>query len=573
MSARSELEELRRLDELEAKAAKKTSPAPDPTDGNSFLENTREGYGGATTMLGRQLGNLLLGSDSDATDERNGRLVQTRKTRPESFISKESIAEQRRLDKPLMDTGGGKVGAFTADMVNTAPLAAVGKGAQLLRGATEAAPTLLRTLGRAAGSAPGRAALEGAVSGGIASDPGEREAGALGGGAIGGGLGTGGRILKRSLEGIVKPSADAEMLRTVAAQHGIDPELPIAQAANDKGLSGAVKYFYNTLLPLIPGAPRALKKSEGDAQAKFRELAMREASPVGSELPVNPGSNVHDSMSAIGDAFNKEYADTIESYAFNTPKPGDFMRHLKGRFPNMDDTTLKEVSDAADATVSRYASGGKSIGGDNLVRARTALAELGRAEKGSATGQGFHAAQEMLDNVVRNELKQGGSPQNLADLERYEALETPWKNFLRVQNAGARAAAPKGEFSAKELKKSVQKFSTDRQLARGEAPLQDIADIGIDTLGQKTRYPGFIEKSLAWGGLGAGGLLGSLPAAVAVMGGARALASKTTQKGLMGQLDSQKTLAEYLRQHPMELLRSGVRGGITRQAGVEDDAS
>lgn len=574
MSARSELAELRRLDELEARVSRRPAPkeeAPNPTEGNSFLENAREGYGGATTMLGRQLGNLLFANDSDAVDERGGRLVQTRKTRPESFISKESIAEQRNLDKPLMDTGGGKVGAFTAGMVNTAPLAVAGKAAQVMGGAARGAPGLLAKAGSALASAPGRAAVEGALSGGIASDPGERLEGAVGGGAGGGLISAGGRALKRTLQGIVKPSADAEMLRTVAAQHGIDPEMTISQAADDKGLSGMVKHFYNTLLPLVPGAPNALKRGEENAAGKFRELALREASPEGTALPDAAGTHVHDSMAAIGDAFQKEYKDTIKQYAFNAPKAGEFETRLKAKFPNIDDTSLAEVSDAADAIVSRYAKGGV-LDGDNLIRAKTDLANLGRAAKGSRTGQGFAESQGLLDDLVRTELRQGGNPQNIADLERYESLEQPWKNFMRVQNAAAKSDSPQGEFTAKELKKSIQKLSSDRELARGEAPLQDVADIGVKTLGQKSRYPGFIEKSLAWGGLGAGSILLS-PAGLTVPVAARALAGQTAQKGLMGQLDSQKAIIEYLRKHPSELLRSGVRGGITRQFGAEDNAT
>lgn len=579
MTPKEELEALRkqkRLVELEAKAARapprpaaQPQPAYNPTEGNSFGRNAVEGYGARTVGLGRRLAHALA---PEGMRYQEGRLAPTNdgSIPPDKFYSKEAIAEQDRLDAPLNATAGGKIGGFTADFVNTLPAAAVGKGAQIVGKAAESGPAVVRALGRALGSRAGQAGVEGFTVGKATADPENDQA--VKSAVLGSTLSLLGKTGGRLTRGLVKPSAEAEMLQTVAAQHGMDPELPLSQYADSSGLSGMVKKGYNTFLPLIPGAPNALKRGEDNAANKFRELSLREAAPAGTVLPDAPGTHIHDSMSAIGNAFEKEFKDTIKSYSFNVPAQGDFATYVKSKLPNIDSTTLANVSDAAEGIIKRYSSGGKVLDGDNLIRAKTELARLGREAVDERTGQALQHTQEMLDDVVRNELKQGSVPQNLADLERYEALETPWKNFTRVQGAAAKASAPKGEFTAKELKSSVLKRSTERQLARGEAPMQDIADIGMSTVGQGNRYPGFLEKAAAWGLTGGAGILGSPLASAGLIAGARTAASQPAQKALTGRLASQKAIADLLRRYPetATLLGTGARGAAVRQFGEED---
>lgn len=545
-----------------------TAPEPsfDPTTGMSTGEKLRAGIGSGMARMARGATNLVL---PDAIT-------------PE-WASDESIAEAKRLESPLMKTGAGQGGQLIGEIAATLPAGTAVRGAQAAMLASRAPALLARTLAsRLAG-----AGAEGAIAGAVSADPGKRSEGAAEGALVSGLMDRGGAVLGRALKGLVKRSPEAEKLEQIADLHGADVQLPLARAASDEGMvSPLIKFVYDKVLPNLPGAEGALKRQGDRAQAQFREIAMKEAAPGGAGssspgfsggLPLTTarapgaGMNMRTSMKDIQDAFAREYADTVKSYAFNQPSAQDFAQRLVKQFPNIDQEALDTVVGTFDKLNNRYARGGV-LDGDNLIRMKSDLANLGRSADNDRIGQSLYQAQEFLDDVVRAELRQGNNPVNLQDLQRYEDLAEPWKNFLRVQKATARSKNPEGQFTPQELSRSVKTLANDKELARGTAPMQEFSSLGERTVGVPAHNPSWYERAATLATMGGIGALGGPLGVGATIGGARVAASPTVQKALMGTTDSQRALVRALRRHAGAARRIGsaARGGAAAEVAQDE---
>lgn len=567
MDSRQELEELRRLDELEMKAAGTKKPAAskptvyDPTEGMSTMAKLGAGF---DTGLMRGVRGSLNAADALGRAMPQNALRETMLRRagvpvehnvPE-FAQTPQIQEADKLADPLMRTGAGLVGGIGGEVAATAPAGVVGKSVSAAQGAARAVPVLGRAL--AARMVPSMA--EGSVQAAVTGDPEERLKNAGEGAVWGAGGHYLGRALKRLWGGLVKKSAEAELMETIAQQHGTDLKLPLSQAASDEGISGILKTIYGKVLPLIPGSAGKLGKQEAESASKFREIALKEAAPEGATLLPNAGDEVHSTVEHIGQAFDNAYTNTIKSYAFNAPKAGAFKSTITGNMPNVPAGTLDEISEAADKIMAKYTKNGVLDGAD-LMRAKNDLTRLAsRADDDAAAA--YEAAQGHLDDLVRTELRQGNKASNLKDLETYEGLQEPWKKFQRVVRAAARTGETGGKFGAKDLKNSVRSMSDEKIVAQGKAPLQDLSEVGQETVGKGARYPGFVEKTLAWGGLGGLGLLGSPAGAAGLYFAGKAAGSPRTQKALLGEYGMQQALINALRNNPdaARYLGSGLRG-------------
>lgn len=569
MAARDELEQLRRLRELEARVPKKAAPqepAYDPTEGMSGGEKLRAGIGSGMARMARGATNLVL---PDAIT-------------PE-WASDESIAEAKKRDAPLGGTGAGMAGQLVGDTAATLPLGSLVRGGQATLLASRAPALLVRALaGRLGG-----VGLEGGLVGAVSADPGSGAGGALEGATTGMITDKLGRGLFRAMKGLVKRTPEAIRLEDIADLHGANVDLPLSQSASDEGImSPAIKFIYDKVLPNIPGSEGALKRQGQKAQTQFREIAMKEAAPGGAGssapgfsggLPLTTGkaqgagTRMRGSMKEIQDAFEQEYADTVKAYAFNQPDTAGFAQRLIKEFPNIDQEALDKVTDTFDKLSTRYSRGGV-LDGDNLVRMKADLANLGRESSNDRIGASYYQAQEFLDDVVRSELKAGNKPANLRDLQRYEDLATPYKNFLRVQKATARSAHPEGEFNPQELTGAVKKLANDRELAKGTAPMQEYASLGQRTVGQGTHNPTWYERAATLGAMGGLGALTSPLAVGATMLGARVAASPKVQKALMGTTDTQRAIVDALRRNPRTVqgIGSAIRGGAAAEVAEDE---
>lgn len=560
MAARDELEKLRRLQELEARigSAKKPTAAEKPAPEGGVLKRFGQGIADRADVNVRKILNLEHDLGRGMLNLAGADMPDLKSSNP---ISTEAIRAREAESAPVAGTTAGTAGGVVADLAMTAPLGVIGKGME----AVSAARGMPRVFGQVLGSRPAQAAVEGGVAGMTAADPEARGEGIREGATTGAVLERGGRLLGRTLEGLVRRTPEAQALEQVADLHQADVRLPLATAASDEGLiSPFMKFVYGKVLPNLPGAEGSLNRQAQRARTQFREIAMKEGAPGGmgntgagyaAGLPLSTGKqsgageNVRVSMKDIQNAFEKEYGDTIKSYSFNQPNTADFAARLQQQFPNIDDTTLNGIAQTFDSLSTRYSKNGV-LDGDNLVRMKSQLAKLGREAGDERVGQSFYQAQEFLDDVVRQELRVGGNPQNLKDLQRYEDLAQPWKNFVRVQKAAARSKDPEGMFTPQELSRAVKASASDRELARGTAPMQELSSLGERTVGQEVHKPTYIERMLTMATLGGAGALGGIPGVAALYGAGRTAASPVVQDALMGTTDMQRALTEALRKRP-----------------------
>lgn len=579
MPGRDELEQLRkqkRLRELETRiSSAKAAPPAEPAKETSAFHRFGQGMADRLTINANKLVNLehTMGRKMlDAVGLGDYQLPAT------SQFSAEGIRAQEEAAKPVADTTAGTVGSIAADAIMTAPLGVVGRGMQ--------AGQNLPVVGRLLGNRTAQAAVEGGLAGAMTADPGERGGDIARGAAFGSAMERGGRLLGRTMEGLVKRSPDAKAIDDLADLHGTQVRLPLATAASDEGvISPLAKFLYGKVIPALPGTSGTLGRQSQRAGAQLREIAMKEAAPggMGSTSPgyagglpmttakqTGAGSNVRMSMKDIQDAFQREYATTIKSYSFNQPQVQDFANYLQQRFPNIDNSTLTSVAKNFDGLMQRYSKGG-ILDGDNLVRAKSELARFGREATNDRVGQSYYQAQEFLDEVVKRELSQGGNFQNMVDLQRYLDLAEPWKNFQRVQRATARSKDPDGMFTPQELMRSVKAMSGDAELARGTAPMQELAALGEKTVGRAADPPSFLERGITWSTLAAAGLLGGPGTTAGLWAAGRAASSPAVQDILMGTTSTQKALVDAMRKRPMTKRMLGADIRNTAAAEVADD--
>lgn len=452
-----------------------------------------------------------------------------------SYATDEAINSQDVTDNPLAQTTKGAVGqAVGQTAVSSAITAPIGGAGGVGTGGR----VLMRTLTHPAT----RAGIEGAVGGLAAAAPDQQGAGAAKGAAISA-LGERGlSVLGRTMGGLVKKSEAAKNLEHVVGQHGEEIFVPISQAGDeDEAFSRLVKLAYAEGLPLVPGVKSQLKRQAGKAEEDIRGIALREGTPDGVRLPADAGANVGQNIGTLKKGFDDAYDQTIKSYVFNVSPTfkDEVIARIKAELPEADATTIEKAADEADKLMQRFSSGRPGIEGGNLLNVKNELGamvgKVSRPEKGA-----FEVAQDHVDDIIQQELRQGNSAPNIADLDRFNNLREPYRHFVGLRKAARAARARKGNFTMDQLARNA---SDPGQL--------DLAN----QAGAVTRNPvagtSFAGRSL----VGAGGLLtaaatAGLPTAAGILVGGNLLATKTVQKALLGDTVSQRVITKMVRDNP-----------------------
>lgn len=143
MTEREELEALRRMAELEAKAGVSPEPMISPTDDMSGPERFLAGVGKGFVDLGRGAGQML------------------------GMVDQSEIDEARKLDAPLMQTGSGIAGNIVGGIAAAAPTMFI-PGANSVGGAAAVGGALNALQPTAEGESRTKNALTGAALGGAA---------------------------------------------------------------------------------------------------------------------------------------------------------------------------------------------------------------------------------------------------------------------------------------------------------------------------------------------------------------------------------------------------------------------
>jgi hypothetical protein len=467
------------------------------------------------------------------------------------FIGDKAIKEQEAVDKPLDSQPGAGVGRFMGEM-------AVTPGIPGSRMASKGGGVLTRALGARAGVR----ALEGATNAMQYADPEQAGAAATTGGVLGMALGRVGDVAGRLGRGIVKKSDAAQHLEHVAAQNGEAMHLPLSLSADKKDpISAAVGGVYRNVAPMIPFVGGRLEGQRDKARTQIRDIALREASPTGLALTPDELAITDDALGKISKEFIQQYDNTVKSYAFNVPS--DLTKQLESRIrggrPNVDKTTLGKTTKDIQDIFDRFSDKSGQITGDNLLFAKREISEL---IKGAKTHErdAYIAGTKWIDDHIVNEMSQGNSKTNIADLKKYLELAEPWKAKIAAEKAAK--GSPRGEFGPEKL------FAASRP----GTPMRELGRAGSQVLGDKATRQSLEGKILGGALLGGIGAYMSPVAAGALAGGGHVLANKSTQRLLTGDTAAQKATIEFLRKYPQtKNLPSYLRRATTAEVGDEYD--
>lgn len=465
------------------------------------------------------------------------------------WASDENIQEMDKRDSHLPLSG-----KLIGNAASTAPLSG---GISSALGAGSRAAGAGSALGRTLASPWARTAVEGGTQGAIFADPDEQGEGAAGGAVLGTvlrGLGKGGG---RILRGLVEKSEAAKGLEQLAAQHGEEIFTPLSQAASDEGLiSPLAKGFYKEALPIVPSVKGQIEKQSAQAADKLRGIAARESAPTGTPVPGDAGKRPLETARYLKDQFDEAYDQTVKSYAFNVPKniEADVAAKIKALADpktTVNKTTVDKIGAEVAALIKQLSSGKSSIDGQNLLSVKRELSDLAKQARGFEKPH-YLAADKWIDEIIETELKQGGSKQNLADLARYQELTPAYRAYIPFGKSAEANADKEGRFL----------FRTLANKAKNSPEQQHLGQLGAATLDKPATSSSLVGKILggaATGGAGIGAFMAPL-ATASVIGGGRALASKSVQKALMGDTKIQKMIAEILRKNPTLARRVGQFG-------------
>lgn len=539
---------------------------PEPAESSSWDENTQ------SYMPNIDVGNTLAGIGSGMTRTMKGignveskilehlpfggkqisGVLKAAANAGGNDITDAGLDAQDEIDKALHNTQSGRIGQNVGSTV-------VGMGATGPAGAEIGTGSALARVGLPMA----RSALEGGMQGAAVAPSQEQGQGAALGAAVGGGLSAVGQTGGRLISGLVKKSQAAKDLEQLAGQSGKEMFLPLSQAAEDSGISGKVGNAYRTALPLLPGAMGPIVKQEDAAQAVFRQMALDEADPTGASIAANASKDPYQARKVLRDAFDNSYRSTVGSYSFNVPT--DFKKQvadeIQANMPNVDKTTLDKVSEALDKEMRRYASGNPIIDGENLLNAKKGSVTLGKKLSNPVERQAAEHGVQAFDNLIEDELTQGNSPSNIADLGKFQGLKEPASAFSQVSKAISASKTDSGRFTPAQLLRA----SDD------SGPVYHLANSAQEVLGQPAVKPDTAGRVLAYSLGGLGGYKNPLLLGAALVG-ANGLASRTAQRALMGDLKAQQALQKLLDDHPDMAAAVGttVRAIAAQQAGEDN---
>lgn len=418
-----------------------------------------------------------------------------------------------------------------------------GSALKVLGSAGKAAPYIARIL-KAAQGPVGQGAIVGGTTGAAMATPGQQGSQGLSGAALGAGLGLALPSLARLGTGLIQKSPEAEILQTIARQHGDELFVPAGQAADPRGdmATRAGRVFYREVSPIIPGVSGMVEKQSRQAMDAVRRYAAMDAD-VNNVL--RPDMTPVERTAALRAANDAAYQNTIKAYAFNKPSTfrDDILKRIRAANPNVPDAIANKVATDIDMRMELHSSGQPVITGDNLWNARNEVSQL-FGEYSNAEQQALKAGMGEFDDLIARELTAGNSRTNISDLRKFLAQRTNYENLKAVEDATASAVnrGANGEFTPAELARAANPNTQPSTLANAAGTV----------LGRPAQNPSMAGRSLGYalGGLGAGS--GHVLGTAATVGVGAGLNSVPAQRFAMGEFASQRALADALRKLPPE---------------------
>lgn len=516
-------------------------PAPqkiDPTEGMSGVDKFAAGVGKSANdmwlglrSLGAQVGDAILPGPGGRTQ-----------------AVAADIAESRRLDAPLMDTGAGMAGNV-AGQIGMA-LAPGGAAAGLGKLATTAGAARAGAALTSAGSAMmapttvrGAAALGGAFGAAQpAMDWSERGMNTV----MGAGGSAAGTAALSGLSRVIRPKTDANALSLLA--EGVTPTPGQILGGGFKRAEEAL-----TSVPILGDAIRAGQtRAVGDLN---RAAFNRALAPVGEKLP--KGLQGREAVAHVEQVLGDRYEAMLPK--LNTQADAQFLDEIQSLRTMMNNGSIDPAkakqfeSILQNQVLYKFQPGfddAPTITGQTMKAIESDLGQLGTAYRSSPDpdqrmiGEALREVQAALRaNVTRS------NPQSAAELKK---INEGWANFKRVQRASGSLGSDGGVFTASQLQgavKALDKTKDNAAFDAGRALMQDLSDPAKAVLASKVPDSGTPLRLMLGLGAGGGGALVS-PTALGLGLGASAAYTSPGQKALAALLarrpDSAQPIASAL---------------------------
>lgn len=471
---RTELEQLRRLAELEAKAGGARSrmdmsnvSRPDgsaydpynPTVGMSGAQKFLAGAGKALTDIYRG-GAQLVGADNQSV-----------------------IDESITRDAPLMATGAGMAGNITGNVAAFLPTAMI-PGANTLTGSA-------------------------LIGGGIgALQPTTEDESRIGNVMLGAAGGAAGQKLANALSRIISPQTAPAVKELI--DQGVTP-------TPGQTLGGYAARLESGL-ESVPFLGQGIRQAKTRAIEQYNVAALNKVlDPIGKSVSNAGYEGVEQARSLVSDAYEQAFKvlrrvdidpkfqgamANIDQMMISVPKK------IQRQFASVLDDSLYTKITPANTMAGRSAKAAYSDLSKKATRYMKSLdpdqAQLGEALKA--------VADEVKGLAARN------SPRAGAMIKK---ADEAWTMLLRVENAASRAGAQEGVFSPALLgAASRQMDSSGRRVAsaQGRASMQEFSDIGRSVLGETLPNSGTADRLAVGGMMFGAGILNPLSVAGVSLG-------------------------------------------------------
>jgi len=398
-------DEIRRL-RATPQAAKVDAPQ-DPTEGMSTFDKLAAGAGKAMVDTARGIGQFL----------------------PEQFggVSREDVAEARRLDEPLMNTTAGKVGNLAGNVAMIAPTAMI-PGANTVAGAS--------TIGALVGLAQ--------------PSTGTRET--MTNLALGGAGGAGGQYLANKLPGVVGAWADASKRKAATQTADTAQKFDAARRSNSLGyVIPPADLNPGVTSELLSGLSGKIKTAQVASQRNqnVTNSLVKKAFGIADDAPLDldalkairqAAGNSYEAVSSLGTvqptaAYASALDDAIKPFTSSAQSfPGR-------KVPSVVADIQSLKTDAFDA--------GDAI---NTIKVLRNQADKAYLEGDKMAGKAYKDAVDALESAIDTHMVSTGAPANLLKDYR-EARKTIAKTYT-VQKA---LNAETGNISAPKLASELAK--------------------------------------------------------------------------------------------------------------------
>lgn len=529
MTPREELEALRRLAELEAKAGGAVNPqtqaqAEAPSPAQRIIRGLADPVAGGAQLLTKMLPDAVV----QGGNKLNNWLADT--TGLVAKLPAGGVDEQVRTDNAAYEAQRKAAGETGVDWLRL--LGNVASPVNIALGA--AAPARLATLGgrMAAGAGLGAASAATApvTEGDFATEKAKQVSfGVAAGGAL--------------------PAIAAMFGRAISPNAATNPELQLLKREGVKptigqSLGGAANAVEEKMqsLPIMGDAIRAARTK---AQEQFNLAALNRA---GSHVGAKADKIGKEGVREIGDAISDAYESGKRAMgAFQLDRQAAVelrtLRQMANNLPDRERKAFDSVWNLLDGEVSP--NGHITAEGFKRFDSKVGLdASRFQGSQDAYQQQAGDAIKELQRVVV--EAGKRAKPQAAKQLSK---ADEAWANLVRVEGAATRAVNHGGVFTPGQLGMAVRgadRSVRDRATARGTALMQDLSSAGQNVLGNKIPDSGTPTRLMyGLGGLGAGYLDPSIP--IGLLAGAGAYAPPV-QRALVGAATSRPASAEAIRE-------------------------